>query len=133
MPRGSIFDARPATLPLPALERVQSELVDFANSGMSVMEHSHRGKEYEAVHKEAGQLVREIYGVPDDMDVLFLQGGASQQFATIPMSFLSAGQSADYVVTGAWSEKAIGEGKIVAQMFGAEARIAATSGTGDGK
>ena len=127
------FNAGPATLPLPALERAQSELVDFANSGMSVMEHSHRGKEYEAVHKEAGQLVREIYGVPDDMDVLFLQGGASQQFATVPMNFLGVGQSAEYVVTGAWSEKAIGEGKVVAQMFGAEAHMAATSGTGDGK
>ncbi len=133
MARALNFNAGPATLPLPALERAQGELLDFASSGMSVMEHSHRGKEYEAVHKEAGQLVREIYGVPDDMDVLFLQGGASQQFATIPMNFLASGQSADYVVTGVWSEKAIAEGKIVAQMLGAEARLAATSGTGDGK
>lgn len=133
MARALNFNAGPATLPLPALERAQGELVDFASTGMSVMEHSHRGKDYEAVHKEAGQLVREIYGVPEDMDVLFLQGGASQQFATIPMNMLASGQSAEYVVTGAWSEKALGEGKIVAQMFGAEAHVAATSGTGEGK
>src|SRR6185503_12261881 len=78
MARALNFNAGPAALPLAALERAQAELLDFASSGMSVMEHSHRGKEYEAVHKEAGQLVREIYGVPDDFDVLFLQGGASQ-------------------------------------------------------
>src|SRR5215470_2689209 len=100
------FNAGPAALPLPALERAQRELLDFAGSGMSVMEHSHRGKEYEAVHNEAIALLRELLSVPADYDVLFLQGGASQQFATVPMNFLSQGESADYVVTGAWSEKA---------------------------
>jgi len=133
MSRSLNFNAGPATLPLPALERAREELVDFAQSGMSVMEHSHRGKEYEAVHKQATALVREIYGVPDDMDVLFLQGGASTMFATIPMNFLERGTSAEHVVTGAWGEKAVAEAKIVAQMFGAEARVAATSGIGDGK
>jgi phosphoserine aminotransferase len=133
MARALNFNAGPATLPLPALERAQSEFLDFASTGMSVMEHSHRGKEYEAVHKEAIALVREIYGVPDDMDVLLLQGGASQMFATVPLNFLSSGQSAEYVVTGAWGEKAFGEAKVVAQMFGAEARMAATSAAGEGK
>lgn len=133
MPRAINFNAGPASLPLPALERAQQELCDFASSGMSVMEHSHRGKEYEAVHREATALVREVYAVPADMDVLFLQGGASQQFATIPMSFLEKGKTADYVVTGAWGEKAVAEAKVVAQLFGGEARVAATSGTGDGK
>jgi len=133
MTRAINFNAGPASLPLPALERAQKELCDFASSGMSVMEHSHRGKEYEAVHREATALVREVYAVPDDMDVLFLQGGASQQFATIPMSFLEKGKTADYVVHGAWGEKAVAEAKVVAAMLGGEARVAATSGTGDGK
>lgn len=132
MPRAINFNAGPASLPLPALKRAQEELCDFAGSGMSVMEHSHRGKEYDAVHREAMALVREVYAVPDDMDVLFLQGGASQQFATIPMNFLEKGKSADYVVTGAWGEKALAEARVVAQLCGGEARLAATSGTGDG-
>lgn len=133
MARKLNFNAGPATLPLPALERAQAELTDFAGSGMSVMEHSHRGKEYEAVHAEATALLRELCEVPADMDVLFLQGGASQQFATIPMSFLSSGQTADYVLTGVWGEKAYAEAKVVAAMTGATVRLAATTGTGDGK
>src|SRR5437016_13341367 len=102
------FNAGPAALPLPALERAREELVDFAGSGMSVMEHSHRGKEYEAVHDEAIALLRGLLAIPTDYEVLFLQGGASQQFAQVPLSFLSQGESADYVVTGAWGEKAVG-------------------------
>src|SRR5580658_1007397 len=104
MTRAINFNAGPAALPLAALERAQRELLDFAGSGMSVVEHSHRGKEYEAVHNEAIQLLRDLHGVPDSYDVLFLQGGASLQFAMVPMNFLSPGKSADYVVTGAWSE-----------------------------
>ncbi len=127
------FNAGPATLPLAALERAQAELTDFAGSGMSVMEHSHRGKEYEAVHAEATSLLRELLAVPADMDVLFLQGGASQQFATLPMNFLTPGASADYVLTGVWGEKALGEAKTVAAMYGAKVRLAATTGVGDGK
>jgi phosphoserine aminotransferase len=127
------FNAGPAALPLPALERAQRELLDFAGSGMSVMEHSHRGKEYEAVHHEAGALIRELLAVPASYDVLFLQGGASMQFAMVPMNFLPAGKSADYVVTGAWSQKAIAEAKTTAALLGGKVRVAADTGTGEGK
>ena len=116
------FNAGPAALPLPALERARDEFLDFAGSGMSVMEHSHRGKEYEAVHDEAIALVRELLGVPATHEVLLLQGGATALFALIPMNFLEKGKAARYVVTGAWGQKALGEAKIVAAMFGARAR-----------
>jgi phosphoserine aminotransferase len=122
MARVHNFNAGPAGLPLPALERAQRELIDFEGTGMSIMEHSHRGKSYEGVHNEAIALVRELLAVPDDYYVLFLQGGASLQFAQVPMNFLPAGKSADYVVTGGWSEKAYQE----AQRVGT-ARVAATT------
>ena len=126
------FNAGPATLPLPVLERAKEELLDFAGSGMSVMEHSHRGKEYEAVHDEAIALLRELLGVPATYEVLFLQGGATQMFAQIPLNFLNKGQTAQYMVTGAWGEKALGEAKVVASMFGAS--IAEDNyGEGEGK
>jgi phosphoserine aminotransferase len=128
MARTTNFNAGPAALPLPALERARAELLDFAGTGMSVMEHSHRGKEYEAVHHEAGRLLRELLSIPDDYAVLFLQGGASMQFAQVPMSFLAAGASADYIVNGAWGEKAVAEAGIVAAQYGAKARVAATTG-----
>jgi phosphoserine aminotransferase len=127
------FNAGPAALPLPALERARDELLDFARSGMSVMEHSHRGKEYEAVHDEAIALLRKLLGVPADYEVLFVQGGASQLFAQVPMNLVEKGQAADYVVTGAWGEKALGEAKLAAAMVGGSARLAATTGTGEGK
>lgn len=111
MVRVKNFNAGPAALPFAALERAQRELLDIDGSGMSLMEHSHRGKVYEAVHNEAIALVTELMQVPDTHQVLFLQGGASQQFAWIPMNFLKAGQSADYVVTGTWSKKALAEAK----------------------
>jgi phosphoserine aminotransferase len=113
MARAMNFNAGPAALPLDALERAQRELPDFAGTGMSIMEHSHRGKAYEAVHNEAITLVRELLAVPDSYDVLFLQGGASQQFAVVPMNLLPAGKSADYIVTGAWGKKAFQEAKTV--------------------
>ena len=116
------FNAGPAGLPLPALERAREELLDFQGSGMSVMEHSHRGKHYDAVHSEAISLLTELAGIPDSHQVLFLTGGASQQFAQVPMNFLRPGQSADYLMTGVWSEKAYDEAKVVG-----EARIAATT------
>ncbi len=125
------FNAGPATLPLPALERAREEMLDFAGTGMSVMEHSHRGKEYEAVHDEAIALVRELYGVPASHEVLFLQGGATQQFALIPMNFLKSGESADLVVTGAWGEKAVSEGKPAAKLVGASLRVACSTVEGD--
>jgi phosphoserine aminotransferase len=110
------FNAGPAALPLEALERAQRELLDIAGTGMSVIEHSHRGKAYEAVHGEALSLVRELLGVPDTHQVLFLQGGATQQFALVPMNLLSPGRSADYVVTGAWGKKAFQEAKTVGNV-----------------
>jgi phosphoserine aminotransferase len=103
------FNAGPAGLPLPALERAQRELLDFEGSGMSIMEHSHRGKVFEAVHDEALKLLRELMAIPDNYDVLIVQGGASQQFAVVPMNLLPADKSADYVITGGWSEKAYEE------------------------
>ncbi len=133
MSRVMNFNAGPAALPLPALERARDELLDFAGSGMSVMEHSHRGKEYEKVHDEAIALVRELLGVPAGYEVLFLQGGASQMFAQLPMNLLGEGAVADYVVTGAWSEKALSEAKIVAALAGADVRVACSTGSGEGK
>ncbi len=116
------FYPGPATLPLPALEKAQAELLDYQGTGMSIMETSHRSAAYSAVHKEAGQLVRELLELPDSYHVLFLQGGASLQFAMAPMNLLSDGRSADYVVTGSWSKKAIKEAKILGQ-----AHVAGTS------
>ncbi|WP_223645494.1 3-phosphoserine/phosphohydroxythreonine transaminase [Corallococcus sp. EGB] len=105
------FNPGPAGLPTTALERARDELLDFQGTGMSIIEHSHRGKAFEAVHNEAIGLVRELLAVPDTHEVLFLQGGASQQFAQVPMNFLTRDASADYVVTGGWSEKAVDEAR----------------------
>ena len=116
------FNAGPAALPLGALERAQKELLDINGSGMSVMEHSHRGKVYEAVHNEAIALTKELLAVPDNYDILLLQGGASQQFAVVPMNLLPQGKSADYVMTGAWSQKAYKEAKVLGT-----ARVAGTT------
>lgn len=116
------FNAGPAGLPLPALERARDELLDFQGSGMSIIEHSHRGKEYEAVHDEAIALLTRLLGIPDSHQVLFLQGGASHQFAMVPMNFLPKDGSADYVLTGTWSEKALDEAKLVGSP-----RVAATT------
>jgi phosphoserine aminotransferase len=121
------FNPGPASLPLPALERARDELLDFAGSGMSVMEHSHRGKEYEAVHDEALSLLRELLGIPPSHEVLFMQGGASMQFALVPMNFLLPGAAADYVVTGAWSAKAHAEASAWATVAGARAHMAAST------
>ena len=131
--RAMNFNAGPAALPLAALERARDELVDFAGSGMSVMEHSHRGKEYDAVHEEALRLLRDLLAIPATHDVMFLQGGATQQFAQLPMSFLTRGASADYVINGVWGEKAFEEASVVADLYGAKVRVAGTSGTGEGK
>ncbi len=132
MSRTINFNAGPAALPLPALERARDELLDFAGSGMSVMEHSHRGKEYEGVHDEAIALVRELLAVPASHEVLFLQGGATSLFAEIPMNLLEKGKTAQYLVTGAWGEKALGEAKVVSALFGASVAVQST-GVGEGK
>jgi phosphoserine aminotransferase len=107
------FYAGPAGLPLPALERAKEELLDFAGSGMSVMEISHRAKEYDAVHEEALALVRELMGLPSNYKVILLQGGAHLSFAMIPLNLLRGGRKADYILTGNWAEKAYKEAKLV--------------------
>jgi phosphoserine aminotransferase len=132
MKRTINFNAGPAALPLPALERARDEFLDFAGSGMSVMEHSHRGKEYEAVHDEAIALIRELLAVPASYEILLLQGGATALFAQIPMNFLEKGATAQHLVTGAWGEKALGEAKIVSAMFGASVAVQSL-GVGEGK
>lgn len=119
------FNAGPAGLPRVVLERARAELLDFAGTGISVMEHSHRGKAYEKVHFAAIELTKELLGVPDTHAILFLQGGASQCFATVPMNFLRPGQSADYVLTGVWSKKALSEAKFIGK-----ARVAGTGEVG---
>jgi phosphoserine aminotransferase len=107
------FNAGPAGLPLPALEKARDELLDYQNTGMSIMEHSHRGKVYEKLQHDTGQLLRRLLSIPDTHDVLFLQGGASLQFALVPMNFLHPDKSADYVVCGVWGEKAFEEARRV--------------------
>jgi len=108
------FYAGPAGLPLPALERAKEELLDFAGTGMSVMEISHRAKEYDAVHEEALALTRELMGIPANYKILLLQGGAHLSFGMIPMNLLRKGRKADYITTGNWAEKAFKEAKLVA-------------------
>ena len=110
------FGAGPAALPVDVLEEAQKELLDFKGSGMSIMEHSHRGKEYDAVHAEAVANIRTLLKLSDDYTVLFIQGGASMQFAMVPMNLLGAGQSADYVNSGAWADKAVKEAKLFGKV-----------------
>jgi len=103
------FNAGPAVLPLPVLERAKEELLNFENSGMSVMEMSHRSKEFESILARAENGIRKILGIPEDYAVLFLQGGASLQFAMVPMNLYREGKPVDVLHTGAWTKKAIQE------------------------
>jgi phosphoserine aminotransferase len=103
------FNPGPAALPLPVLEQAQQEMFDYKGTGMSVMEISHRSKEFEAIVSEAQTDLRELLGIPSNYKILFLQGGASLMFAMVPMNFRPAGASADYIVTGTWSKKAFKE------------------------
>ncbi|MCP5500577.1 MAG: 3-phosphoserine/phosphohydroxythreonine transaminase [Leptospiraceae bacterium] len=105
------FSAGPATLPAEVLKKAQNELLDWNGSGMSVMEMSHRGKEFLSIAVKAESDLRELLSIPSDYKVLFLQGGASQQFAAIPLNLLGDKTKADYINTGAWSKKAISEAK----------------------
>jgi len=107
------FNAGPSTLPLPVLETMRNELLDYRGSGMSIMEASHRAPEYDEVNEQAMALTRELLGLGDDYHVLFLTGGASHQFAMIPMNFLGPDQVGVYVDTGTWSTKAVKESQII--------------------
>lgn len=103
------FCAGPAALPEAVLQQAQQELLDWQGKGLSVMEMSHRSDEFVSVAETAEQDLRDLLAIPDNYKVLFLQGGASQQFAQIPLNFLSEGGKADYIDTGIWSAKAIEE------------------------
>ncbi len=122
------FGAGPAALPLPALARAREELLDWGGTGMSVLEHSHRGDAYEAMHHDTLLRLRRLAGLPDTHEILLLQGGASMQFATVPMNLLRPGEAADYVVHGAWGDKALAEAKLVgdARLAGKHPTCAAT-------
>lgn len=111
------FNPGPAILPLEALKKASSELINFNNSGMSIMEVSHRTPLYENVHNETIQLIREILSVPSQYDILLLQGGASSQFFMVPMNLAKDNMVCDYVITGSWSEKAIKEAKILGKKI----------------
>src|SRR2546421_10618410 len=103
------FNAGPATLPLPVLERIREELFDLRGSGMSVMEMSHRSPEYESINAAAGQKLRRLLDIPDSYEVIFVQGGGSLQFAMVPMNLCLPGKPVDVLHTGTWTAKALGE------------------------
>lgn len=109
------FNPGPAALPLSALEQAQRELLDFEDTGMSILEHSHRGAVFERVHEEALALLRELLEVPSTHRILLLQGGAHLQFAMLPMNFRSDAHAGDYVITGNWARKAYAEAARVGQ------------------
>lgn len=110
------FSAGPAILPEEVLQQAQAELVDYQNTGMSIMEMSHRGKEYSAVHDETIANIKELLQIPDDYSVLFMTGGATAQFALAPMNLLGNGQIADYTNSGTWATKAIKEAKLIGNV-----------------
>lgn len=116
------FSAGPAVLPEAVLEEARENLLSLGETGIGIMEHSHRGKAFLAVYDATVARCRELAGIPEDYQVLFLQGGASSQFFMLPMNFLTAETTADYLVTGSWSKKAVKEAKL----FG-NAHVAATS------
>ena len=111
MPRVFNFSAGPAVLPEPVLEHASAEMLDWHGSGMSVMEMSHRGKEFMSIYTQAEADLRELLAIPANYKVLFLQGGAAAQFSVVPMNLLRGKDRADYVLTGYWSKKAITEAK----------------------
>ena len=108
------FNAGPGVLPEPVLKQAQQDVWDIGASGVGIMEHSHRGKLFEKINAQAEDEARRLAGIPDNYRVLFVQGGATQQFAMVPMNLLAAGRTADYLITGSWAEKAWKE----AQKFG---------------
>ncbi len=106
------FNAGPAALPLPVLEEIQAEFLDYQGTGMSIVEISHRSKPFDKVINEAVERTKRLLNLGDDFQVLFLQGGASMQFCMIPMNLALPGKPLDYINTGTWSTKAIKEAKI---------------------
>ena len=116
------FSAGPAVLPVPVLEEARDALLSLGDTGIGILEHSHRGKAFLEVYEETVSLVRAVGGVPDEYDVLFLQGGASTQFFMVPMNFLSVGRTADYLVSGSWGKKALAEARALGAVH-----VAATS------
>src|SRR5262245_42426526 len=110
------FSAGPAVLPLPVLKTAQSELPALPGVGMSILEISHRSKTFEDVVARAEADIRELAGVPSNYKVLFLQGGASLQFAMVPMNLLAPGATADYLVTGVWASKAADEARKIGKV-----------------
>ncbi|MBF0138843.1 MAG: 3-phosphoserine/phosphohydroxythreonine transaminase [Magnetococcales bacterium] len=119
------FSAGPAALPVPVLERARDEMLDYQGSGMSVMEMSHRSKKYLAIIEHAEQMLRSLMGISADYEVLFQQGGATLQFAMLPMNLITdpKEQTADYILTGSWSKKAMKEAKKIFSKI----RVAASS------
>ncbi len=113
------FSAGPSTLPVEALEEAKEEFVDYHGAGMSLVEMSHRGPEYEAVHDDAMTLARQVFEAPDDFEVLLLQGGATLQFAMVPMNLLGRGASGGYVLSGAWAVKALDDGGHHGEVYAA--------------
>ncbi len=116
------FSAGPSMLPEEVLKKAASEMLDYKGSGQSVMEMSHRSKIYQSIIDEAQSLIRELMNIPDNYKVLFLQGGASTQFAAIPLNFMNGSGKADYVITGQWAKKAFAE----AQKYG-DVKVVASS------
>jgi phosphoserine aminotransferase len=115
MPTDRIFNfsAGPAVLPEPVLRKAQEAIWNASGSGIGIMEHSHRGKVFDRIRDEAEQDCRDLAGISDDYEVLFLQGGASLQFSMVPMNLLPADRTADYLLTGVWAQKAVKEAKIL--------------------
>lgn len=115
--RAHNFGAGPCTLPLEVLEEAQAEFTDFAGSGMSLVELSHRSAEYDEVHRRALELTRSVSRAPDDFAILFVQGGATLQFAMAPMNLLDPGERAGYVVSGSWGQAALADAKVVSDAY----------------
>lgn len=111
------FSAGPCTLPLEVLAEAQSEFVDYQGSGMSLIEMSHRGKHFMAVHEEAKALAKSVFGCPDEFEVLFLQGGATLQFSMVPMNFLADGTRGAYVNSGSWAKGAITDARQYGDVY----------------
>lgn len=126
MKRVHNFCAGPCTLPVAVLEELAEELPEYRDSGMSLIEMSHRAEAYDAVHHETLELLRDLSGVPDEFSIQLIQGGATLQFAMVPMNLLGGGEPAGYVVSGTWGKKALSDGRKTGDAY------AAWSGADDG-